>query len=146
MRRVLRRLKQVLLAFFYDDALTLAAAISFYAVTALSPMLVVLVGVAGVILPREDFKSHLLRQTDFAFGHPVSNFVGSVLQQTTVADGWAALFGLGFILVSAAALFSQLHVALNRVWNITPAGGSAWSMLLKERLVAMVVVLLTGAL
>lgn len=146
MRRVLRRLKRVLLAFVFDDALTMAAAISFYAVTALSPLLVVLVGVAAVVLPQEDFKSHLLRQTDFAFGHPVSSFVGSVLQQTKVANGWTALVGLGFIMVSSAALFSQLHVALNRVWNIKPSGGSAWKLLIKDRLVAMVVVLLTGAL
>ena len=136
----------MLTAFLQDNAATEAAAISFYAVTALSPLLVVLVSLASVLVPDDVFKGYLLHQTDQVFGNVISGFVGTVLSEAKSASGWAAVAGLAFMLISAAALFAQLHLSLNKVWRISPAGGTSFKLLLKDRLVALVVVLLTGAL
>lgn len=146
MKRVARRLKRVLFAFLADDAPTAAAAISFYTVTALSPLLVVMVSLAAVVVPDQEFRGHLLRQTDLMFGSVIGGFVGTVLQQSKAAYGYTAAAGFLFILVTSAALISQLHISLNRVWNIQPRAGAPWKKLLRDRAMALVVVLLTGAL
>jgi membrane protein len=146
-RRIVRRIQRVVLAFIEDDAAQAAAAISFYAMTALSPLLVVVGSLAAVLVPRDVFEGYLLRQTDLVFGQVVTNFVATVLEHTQPGDfGWAAAAGFLFILLAAAALFAQLQTSLNKVWHIQPCHDGVWKPLVLDRLISMGVLLLTGAL
>jgi membrane protein len=121
-----RRWFQLLLntvgAFWADDCYTKAAALSYYAVLSVLPLLIVLIVAASLItsriVPEFDVTTALI---DFAerFSSPeIAAWVGNILppleQQVPVLSG----INLLILIWSAANIFRQLNVSVNAIWGV----------------------------
>lgn len=103
-----------------DRNTTQAAALAFYTAFSLAPTLVIVIAVAGAVFGREAAEGRLYAEIAALMGRD-----GASIIQTMVANAWKADNGgavafasIGAIVLGASATFSQLHLALNQVWDI----------------------------
>ncbi|MEP6801953.1 MAG: YihY/virulence factor BrkB family protein [Acidobacteriota bacterium] len=129
-------------------SLTESAALSFYTLFSLAPVLVVVIAVASAFFGEDAVRGQVVRQLGGLMGAEQAQMVQAVLQRVARhrKEGLAALLGGVAVLLGATALFVQLQSSLNRVWDVAPRKGHVISTLLRKRLVSFGVLLGFGFL
>lgn len=131
-----------------DDAPTMGAAIAYYTVFSLAPMLVMVIGVAGLAFGKEAAEGALFGELADLIGPESAEAVQAMLRSasSTRSGIIATVVGIATLIIAATAVFGQLQSALNVIWK-APASGSlnVWH-LLKSRLLSLSVILVIGFL
>ncbi len=130
-----------------DNALRLGAALSFYAVLAFPPILVVAMSIAGLLFGQGVSEEGLLRQLSGLLGTSGSRMFSEMIQTASKPGQGFLTTGLGLLvlLFGATGVFVELRDALNLIWKVPPGGGLLRG-LLKERALAFSLVVGTGFL
>lgn len=131
-----------------DGALDLGAALAYYAIFSLAPLLLVVIGVAGLVWGREAVQGQLVSQLQGLVGEQ-----GGQAIQTMIANAGkhgsgviATIVGVVTILFGATGVFVQLQTSLDRIWNVEPKpGGGIWGFV-KTRILSLGMVLGIGFL
>ena len=137
-----------------DKASRLAAALSYYTIFSLPPLLLIAVAVAGFFLGRQAVRQELLEQISSVMGEAGAQAVGVMLDGAgwdTGASTLATIVGVATLLFGATGAFAQLQEALNTIWDVTPKPdiglwGTVRSRLLSFSMVLVVAFLLLIAL
>ncbi len=132
-----------------DNALELGAALSYYAVFSLAPLMVLMIAIAGSIYGEAAVRGQLAEQLSGVVGSANANFLQSLLanaQQPAMGFSTAALLSGGVSLFLATAVFAELQAALNKVWDVKPAPGQGLWLTIRGRLLSFLMVLGTGIL
>ncbi len=153
MRRAIREIAAFLGETLRRSALhsidTQSAALAYYSLFALVPVLLVILSIARRFFAEGQARGEMVRQLQGAMG-PETGLAVAALLEKTAAPGVEAVpigtAGLIFLVLGATAVFIQLQEALNRVWEVAPRPGSAFGSLLKKRLVSFGLVLIVGFL
>jgi membrane protein len=128
-----------------DNCLRLAASLAFYTALSLAPLLLLVVGLAGVVIERQQVTGQLKTQLESLMGPAGRQLVDAILTTTTPQDGMlATVLGFATVLIGATAVFGELQATLNLIWEVHPAPtGGVWASLwavLKERLFSLALV------
>ena len=112
-----------------DKAPQLGAALAYYTVFSLAPLVLLLLAVIGVIF-RKDPAGAWNRITEHmsAFLDPSGVQVVQDIAQTAAkpaANVWATIIGVGLALFGASCVFGQLQDALNTIWGVKAKPGAA---------------------
>lgn len=101
------------------EGLRMSAAMSFYGILSLAPLLVLLVGVLGWWLDRSYIEAGLIRQIEEVVGTQGAQLVQQALSSAqNPADGvLASLLALGLLLSGATGVFAELQDAFERLWR-----------------------------
>lgn len=131
-----------------DRLFDLAAALSYYALLSLAPLLVIVLW--GLSLIDESLKIQWLQQVQDLVGENAGSFLQSLAEETnspTVANT-AGILGALTLLFSASAIFAQLRSSLNLIFEVPPApepqiNSYVYAVLnfLKQKLISMGMVL-----
>jgi membrane protein len=103
-----------------DKASRLAAALAYYTIFSLAPMLVIAIGVAGLIWQREAVQAQVMNQIQGLVGAQGEEFVSSLLNSASnPTDGiLATVLGIIALLFGALGIFNELQNSLNTVWEV----------------------------
>lgn len=103
-----------------DKASRLAAALAYYTIFSLAPMLVIVIAVAGLIWQRDAVQSSVMNQIGGLVGSQGAEFVSGLLEgASNPKEGIAAtLIGIITLLFGALGVFNALHDALNTIWEV----------------------------
>lgn len=120
-----------------DDVPTMSAAIAYYTVFSLPPLLIVIVAVAGVIFGAAAVENAIVEQVGSAIGPGAADEVRTMIEQRqgSLAGGLGAkIAGIAALLFGATGAFAQLQKALNRAWEVEEAseGGGIGSVIMKR--------------
>jgi membrane protein len=133
--------------FVDDDAPQAAAALSFYAVTALPPMVVVLMSIIGLFYNDGTAVNQLSDQVSQMMGPSVADVITTIVEnRSDSGHGTATVLGLLVLLVSASGFFAQLQKAMNQVWEVRPRPDAGLWLTVKKRMIGMSAVLGTAFL
>jgi membrane protein len=132
-----------------DNVSRLSAAIGFYAVFTTAPLLVILIAVAGFVYGEQAVRGRIVNEIQAYIGpkgaEVVQGMIAGASKQSTGV--WATILAFAALLFGASGFFIQLQGALNTVWGVQQKpGGSMVIGFLKNRLVSVIMVLLTGLL
>jgi membrane protein len=128
-----------------DNCLRLAASLAFYTALSLAPLVLLVVGLAGVVIERQQVAGQLATQLEGLMGSAGRDLVNTILTTTTPQGGTlAAVISLVTLLIGATAVFGELQATLNLIWEVHPAPtegvwASLWT-LLKQRLFSLAIV------
>jgi membrane protein len=128
---------------------TQSAALAFYTLFSLAPVLLVVGSLAGRFFGEARVHAEIVRQFQNVMGPDVGAGVASVLEKAAgrgTGGGAAAVAGFVAFILGATAVFIQLQEALNRVWAVAPRRGALIRSLLKRRFVSFALVLAIGFL
>src|ERR671922_2457598 len=128
-----------------DNCLRLAASLAYYTALSLAPLILLIVGLVGMVLDRQQVAGQLAAQLEGLMGPAGRELVTSILTTTSPEGGtWATVVGLVTLLIGATAVFGELQATMNLIWEVRPAPtGAIWAgirALLKERLFSLAIV------
>jgi membrane protein len=136
---------QALADWWEDNCLRLAASLAYYTALSLAPLVLLVVGLAGMVIERQQVAGQLATQLEGLMGPAGRQLVDTILTTTTPQGGaLATVFSLVTLLIGATAVFGELQATLNLIWEVqpTPTGGvwaSLWAVL-KQRLFSLALV------
>jgi membrane protein len=115
-------IKTSVLAFIEDDALSRGAAIAFYTVTSVAPILLIVVAIAGLAFGREAAQNAIIDQLNGLMGKQAAEVLQSALKSAadTSAGTLATLIGVATLIVTASGVFGEMQAALNAIWKVKP--------------------------
>lgn len=131
-----------------DRAPTMGAAIAFYTMFSLAPMLVIVVAVAGFVFGREAAEGALFGDLAKLVGPESAGAVQAMLRNASSTESGiiASAVGISTLIVAATAVFSELQVALNLIWKVPANRNFGVWWYLKSRFLSLSVILAIGFL
>ena len=129
-----------------DRVPRLAAALSYYTIFAIAPILILIIAIVGFIYGSEEARAQLVGQLSEAVGPEAANLVAGMIEQT--AEGgtgvFATVISIVTILVGATGVTAQLQMALNDIWKVPQAERQGLWHTVKLRLRGLLMVLGIG--
>jgi len=139
--------------FWEDSPFQLAAALSFYTLLSLSPLVLIVVAAAGLVWSEQSVRAELLNQIEELVGQAGAETVHMVLVGTSISGKsmGSMIVGIVTLLFGATTVFAQLQSSLNQIWDVKIAvktvtrRGLFWS-LIRTRLLSLTLILVVGFL
>lgn len=141
-------IKQTFAAWLDDRAPRMAAALAFYTLFSIAPLLIIVVAVAGLFFGQEEVRLQIAGQIQTLVGSNGADAVMTMMQSMSKPSYniIAALVGLVTLLIGATGVFGELQDSLNAIWKVTSPSGQGILALIKERFLSFVMVLVLGFL
>jgi len=140
-------LSNTTLAFVEDEALSRGAAIAFYAVTSLAPVLLIVIAIAGLVFGREAAQDAVNGQFSELMGKQTAEVLQSVIASASAKSSGivAAILGIAMLIATASGVFGEMQAALNKIWK-TPSRETTLSRLIRARVTSLGLVAALGFL
>jgi membrane protein len=145
---ILQVLKDSVAAWSEDNASRLAAALSYYTVFSIAPLLVIVIAVAGQVLGEEAVRGEIVAQIGSTIGRETAEFIETMIANASEPTSGiiATVVGVATLLLGATGVFSQLQGSLDTIWRVEPAPGRGIRGTLKDRFLGLTLVLAIGFL
>jgi membrane protein len=130
-----------------DKAPQMGAALAFYSVLSLAPLLLISLAVAG-LYNAGAARSSFLAQIESTIGTEGKKMIEGVIEhaQQPKTGTAAAIIGVAMLLLGASGVFGQIQSAMNAIWDVPPkASGGMWGFF-RSRFLSFAMVLGTGFL
>jgi membrane protein len=141
-------LKRSVNAWIADKALRLSAALAYYAVFSIAPLLVITIAVAGMVLGDEAVAGQLKAEMKTYIGAPAAGALQSMVESAAKPGEsvTATITGFVVLLLGASGVFSALKDALNTIWEVKPREDFDWRAFAREKVLNFGMVLVIGFL
>ncbi|MGH8799460.1 MAG: YihY/virulence factor BrkB family protein, partial [Casimicrobiaceae bacterium] len=135
-------------AWVEDRAASMGAALAYYTAFSIAPLLIIVIGVAGLAFGRDAAQAAVVDQLQGLIGASGSAAVKDMLARTSdIGTGIVTtIVGAVVLLVGATTAFAELQDDLDRIWKAEPRAGSGVVNLLLSRLLSFGMVLCIGFL
>jgi membrane protein len=119
---ILRLITQSLAAWRADYAQSMGAAIAFYTLFSIAPLLLIVISVAGYFFGASAARGEINEQLSILMGNDSAQAIENLLQNVNASPHRSIITGIGIIvfLVGATSAFNELQDALNRIWRVKP--------------------------
>ncbi len=147
-RSTFRLLKEAFQEWRQDKAPLLAAALAYYTVFSVTPLLVIAIAIAGAVFGQDAARGEILEQINGLVGEQGAQAIETALANADrpQLSGVASIISVVVLLVGASGVFAQLQEALNTVWNVkAKPNGGIWEFI-RKRLLSFGMVLAIGFL
>lgn len=131
-----------------DKAPRLAAALAYYTIFSLAPLLVIIIAVASLIYSTSTVETAVLNQVGSLVGSAGEEMISSAIESANQpqASILATIIGIATLILGATGVFVQLQDGLNTVWEVAPKPDRGILSTLRDRLVSFSMVLVVGFL
>ena len=127
-----------------DDASSMGAALAFYTLFSIAPLLVMVIAVASLIFGPEAAQGHILGQLRDLTGAPGAQAVEDLLTSANspAKNALSVVVGTVVLLLAATAVFTELYGNLNRIWRSpTAPKASGLPRLIRTRILSFGMIL-----
>ena len=144
---VFKMLKDTALTFIDDEALSRGAAIAFYAITSLAPVVLIVIAVAGLVFGQEAAQNAISGQFSALMGKQAADLLQSVIASASAKSSGvvATVIGTVTLIATASGVFGEMQAALNTIWK-TRSKGAILSRLVRARIASLGLVAALGFL
>ncbi|HUP46556.1 MAG TPA: YihY/virulence factor BrkB family protein [Thermoanaerobaculia bacterium] len=149
MKQFFQIFKQTVKEFGEDKAPRLGAALAYYTIFSIGPLLLIAISVAGLVWGEEAAQGRISEQLQNVFGANAADAVETMIAGAGRDRGSgivAMVLGIVTLLFGASGVFAQLEDALNTIWNVARKKSEGIKGVIKDRFLSMVMVLGVGFL
>ncbi|MEC4895287.1 MAG: YihY/virulence factor BrkB family protein [Oscillatoria sp. PMC 1051.18] len=131
-----------------DKASRLAAALAYYTVFSLAPVVIIAVAIAGSIFGAEAARGEIVGQIQGLVGEAGAEVIETAIENANQPDvkSIASLFSIILLLFGASGVFAELQDSLNTVWNVKAKPGRGLTNFVRKRILSFAMVLGIGFL
>lgn len=125
---------------------TVGAALAYYSVFSLGPLLLIVIAIAGYAFGEDSVRGTLTGEVRNLLGAEGAQIVETMLQGAASREGNSvtAIIGVGLLIVTALTVVVQLKEAMNTVWDTPPATGSTVAWYIRTYLTSLVGIMALG--
>ncbi len=134
--------RDTILAFLADNALSRGAALAYYSIFSLAPVLLIAIAVAGLLFGRAAAEGAVVRELSGQMGKESAQALQSLLQGAFFHRGsgyLATVIGVVTLLVTATGVFVEMQSSLNAIWKAEPASFTTME-LIRARMLSLTLV------
>ncbi len=141
-------LKETFSEWSKDKASRLAAALSYYTIFSVAPLLIIAIAVAGLVFGQEAASNQIVGEIRGLVGDQGAQAIQTILQNANHKGGGivATVVGVVTLLVGASGTFGELQDSLNTVWKVEPKPDRGLKGILHDRFLSFSMVLVIGFL
>jgi membrane protein len=146
---MLSLLKQTASEWMEDDAPTLGAALAYYTVFSLAPLMTIAIAMAGFFFGKEAAQGQIFDELRVLLGEQGGKAVEEMVQSANAqptAGIVATIISIVMLLVGASGVFGQLQASLNTIWGVKPKPGRGVLGIIQDRLLSFGFTLVVGFL
>ena len=131
-----------------DKVSLLAAALAYYTVFSITPLLVIAIAIAGAVFGQDAAKGEILEQVNFLVGEQGAQAIEVGLNNASQPElsSIASIISVVVLLIGASGVFAQLQEALNTVWDVKAKPNQGIWNFIRKRLLSFGMVLVIGFL
>lgn len=136
-------LKNSVIAWQEDNAARMGAAVAFYTVFSIAPLLIIVIAVAGFVWGEDAIRGEIIRQLNGLVGSDGAAGVQELLKSADQpAQGiTATLMSIVFLIIGSTTVFAELQGALDRIWRVPAATATGIWNTIRARLLSFGLVL-----
>lgn len=140
-------LKDTVDSFIDDEALSRGAAIAFYTVTSLAPVLLIVIAIAGLVFGRDAAQNAISAQFSGLMGRQTAEVLQSAVASAAGKSSSiiATIIGVVTLVATASGVFGEMQAALNSIWKTKPQATTV-SRLIRARAIGLGLVAALGFL
>ena len=148
MRALWRLVREAVSAWSDDYAPSMGAALAYYTLFSVAPLLLIVISVAGLVFGEDAARGEIMEQLQGLIGSDSAKAVESLLQSVNKpAKGVVGtVVGLLVLVIGATTVFGELQDAMDRIWRTKPPPSGGIVNLLRTRLLSLGLVLGIGFL
>lgn len=146
LKRVWKLLKQAVKEWQQDKVPILAAALAYYMVFSVAPMVIIVIAVVGFIVGESVARQEVIQQMEALIGPDATESVRIVLQNQFKPSSniIATVVGIITVIFGATTVVVQLKQALNMIWDVQPKPGQGVKGFIKTRILSVLMVMGIG--
>ena len=132
-----------------DNPFQSAAALAYYTLFSMAPLLLIAIAVAGLVFGREASQNQIIGVIEDLVGVQSARAIQAIIEsagQRPDSGFFASAIGMIFLLLGAGGVVGQLQDSLNTIWRVVPKTGRGIMGFLQDRLVSYSMVLSVGFL
>ncbi|ASQ46045.1 YihY/virulence factor BrkB family protein [Legionella clemsonensis] len=143
-----RLIKETIAGWSKDRVSTLAAALAYYTIFSIGPLLIICIAIAGLVFGKEAIQTQVLHQIENMFGSGSAKQIQTMLMHAfePTTSLLAQIIGIIILLFGAAGVFSELQNGLNKIWHVEARAAKGWLGMIKDRFWSFTMVLGIGFL
>ncbi|WP_347330182.1 YihY/virulence factor BrkB family protein [Marinimicrobium locisalis] len=130
-----------------SQAFIYAAALAFFTVFSIAPILVVVVNLVGLVIGESAVQGKLFGQLEGTIGPEAAGVVQTAVINSQIDQSgiWPALIGIVVTIIGATTVFAQMQQSLNQIWDVAPrpSRSGLW-VFVKTRLLSLTIILAIG--
>jgi membrane protein len=141
-------LKKASNGFIDDKLMKLSAALSFYMVFSMGPLLLILITICSIFFGRAAVEGKVYAQLQGFIGHDTAVQLQSIIQHAAISgkSTLATIIGVIVLLIGASSVFAEIQDSINMIWGLKPKPKSGWIAFLKNRLLSFSIIISLGFL
>ncbi|MGV3602125.1 MAG: YihY/virulence factor BrkB family protein [Dyadobacter fermentans] len=141
-------MKESFSEFSNDNVLKLSAALSYYTIFSLAPMLLLIISIVSFFFGREAFEGELYGQIQGLVGKEAGAQIQQLIKNAALNDKstTAAIIGGVTLLIGATGVFAEIQDSINYIWAIKSKPRKGWVQYLKNRLLSFSLIITLGFL
>jgi len=134
--------------FIDDNGLKLSAALAYYTVFSLAPLLILIISVADLFFRKDVASNELYPQIAKYVGPQAALQIQDMLKnlQLSGKTGTAVVFGVATLLIGASSMFVEIQESLNIIWRVKAKPKKGWVKLLENRFLSFSLIISLGFL
>jgi membrane protein len=140
-------MKECVSAFIDDEALTRGAAIAFYTVTSIGPVLFIVVAIAGLVFGEDAARGAVSSELGSLMGQQGADLLQTIITNAAQKSSGilAACIGTATLGITASGVFTEMQQTLNVIWH-AELRGTTMSRLIRARAASLGLVAALGFL
>ncbi len=129
-----------------DKASRLAAALSYYTIFSIAPLLILVIAIAGWVFNKEAASTRIFDQVHSLVGEDGASIIKTMVESAGKSEStfFATAIGIIALLIGASGAFIQLQDALNSIWGVQAKHGHGLLIFIQKRLLSFSMVLVIG--
>ncbi|MBV6623943.1 MAG: YihY/virulence factor BrkB family protein [Rivularia sp. (in: Bacteria)] len=142
LKQIWRLLKETFKEWNEDKASRLAAALSYYTIFSLAPLLIITIAIAGAVFGDDAARGEIVRQIQGLVGKDGAEVIQTALENAQKPDtrNIASIISIAVLLFGASNVFAQIQDALNTIWEVQPKPGRSLVQTLRKRFLSFAMV------
>jgi membrane protein len=146
LREVWSFTKQMFSEFADDNVMSRAAALAYYTIFSLAPILIIIIAAAGFFFGREALEGQLFDQLKGLMGAEAAAEIQKMVAGASQSDSGtiATILSVATLIFGATGVFNELKLSLNQIWDLKSKPQNGMWALVRDRLLSFSVVLSLG--
>jgi membrane protein len=148
MRKYAAIFREAFTAFNEDKVPRLGAALAFYTIFSIAPLLLIAIAIAGLVFGKEAVQGQVFAQLRGVLGESAAKMVQTMVANAAKPKSGtiATVLGVVTLILGASGVFGELKDALNTIWRVEPKKNAGIVTMIKARFLSLAMVLGTGFL
>jgi membrane protein len=141
--------KQSFTRWMEDDPFQLAAALSYYTLFSLAPLIIIVISIAGIAFGREAAENQIVTTLQSLIGEDSAKAIQGAVENASKQPGTglvSTLVGIAVLLFGAGGVVGQLQSSLNKLWEVSPKPGQGVWVFVRQRFISFAMILAIGFL